>query len=241
VATTDGRDRDAIRVGLIGFGLAGEVFHAPLIAATPELELGSIVTSDAGRRERARASYPRASVVPNVDDLWSAASELDLVVIAAPNSAHVPLARRALEAGLAVVIDKPMAPTSAESQRLIDEAEARGLLLTVFQNRRWDGDYLDAAAAARGGRARRGRTVRVAVRALAAGGQPDAWRERAEPDQAGGLLFDLGAHLIDRRCRRSDRRRRSTPRSSAAGPAPRSTTTPSWRSGTRAGPSATCG
>jgi len=197
VATTDGRDRDAIRVGLIGFGLAGEVFHAPLIAATPELELGSIVTSDAGRQERARAAYPGASVVPHVEALWSATSEHDLVVVATPNRSHVLLAQRALEAGLAVVIDKPLAPTSVEGQRLVEEAEARGLLLTVFQNRRWDGDYLTLRRLLAEGVL--GEIVRFESRfeRWRPAVRPDAWRERAEPDQAGGLLFDLGAHLID--------------------------------------------
>jgi predicted dehydrogenase len=196
-ATTTNRDSEPIRVGLIGFGLAGEALHAPLIAATPEMWLSSIVTGNPGRQERARAAYPEASVVPDVEGLWSAAPELDLIVIATPNRSHVPLAQRALESGLAVVIDKPMAPTSLEGQRLIEEAESRGLMLTVLQNRRWDGDYLTLrrllAAGALGDVARfesRFERWRPAV-------SPDAWRERAEPEQAGGLLFDLGSHLID--------------------------------------------
>src|SRR5262245_2819967 len=133
---------EPIRVGLIGFGFAGEVFHAPLIGATAGMELRSIVTRDAGRQGRARSAYPDASVLSDVDRLWSAAPELDLIVIATPNDAHVPLATRALESGLAVVIDKPMAPTSAEGLRLVEDARKRGRMLTVFQNRRWDGDYL---------------------------------------------------------------------------------------------------
>ncbi len=184
-------------MGLIGFGLAGEVFHAPLIAATPQIELASIVTSDASRRERARAAYPLASVLPDIEGLWSAASEHDLVVIATPNSSHVALAHRALESDLAVVIDKPMAPTSAEGQRLVEEAEARDLMLTVFQNRRWDGDYLTVRKLLDEGAL--GDVVRFESRyerwrPIVA---PETWRERAEPEEAGGLLFDLGAHLID--------------------------------------------
>jgi predicted dehydrogenase len=188
---------EPIRVGLIGFGLAGEVFHAPLIAFTPQLELQSIVTSDAGRQERARAAYPTASIVSNVEDIWSAASEHDLVVIATPNRSHVPLAQRALEANLAVVIDKPMAPTSADGERLVEEAERRGLLLTVLQNRRWDGDYLTLRKLLREGVL--GNVVRFESRfeRWRPSVNHDAWRERAEPEDAGGLLFDLGAHLID--------------------------------------------
>ena len=197
MATTSERDRDAIRVGLIGFGLAGEVFHAPLIAAMPEMRLASIVTSDPTRQQRARAGYPQASVVPDVEHLWTAASELDLIVIGTPNSSHGPLARAALGRGLAVVIDKPMAPTSAEGRRLVEEAEARGLLLTVFQNRRWDGDYLTLRRLLAEGAL--GDIVRLESRfeRWRPSVSPEAWRERAEPDGAGGLLFDLGAHLID--------------------------------------------
>jgi len=195
VATTD--ERDAIRVGLIGFGLSGEVFHAPLIAATPALRLASIVTSDPGRQERAHAAHPEALVVPDVERLWSDASGLDLIVIGTPNRSHVPLARAALQRGLAVVIDKPMAPTSEEGRTLIEEAEARGLLLTVFQNRRWDGDYLTVRRLLEQGAL--GEVVRFESRfeRWRPAVNPDAWRERAQPEEAGGLLFDLGAHLID--------------------------------------------
>jgi predicted dehydrogenase len=191
------RGDGTIRVGLIGFGLAGEVFHAPLIATTPGMRIASIVTGDPGRRARAHTTYPDASVLPNADTLWAAASEHDLIVIGTPNRSHVPLAAAALAAGLPVVIDKPMAPTAAEGERLVEEAEARGLLLTVFQNRRWDGDY---------------RTVRRLIAESALGAvmrfesrferwrpavDEDAWREGSDPEEAGGLLFDLGAHLID--------------------------------------------
>ena len=193
-ATTE---RLPIRVGVIGFGLAGEVFHAPLIAGIPQMELASIVTSDPGRQQRARAGYPNTAVLADVEQLWSDAREHDIVVIGTPNSSHVALAHRALASGLAVVIDKPMAPTSAQAQRLVEEAEDRGLLLTVFQNRRWDGDYLTVRRLLDEGTL--GDVVRFESRferwrpTVASG----AWRERAEPEEAGGLLFDLGAHLID--------------------------------------------
>lgn len=196
-ATTTERVHEPIRVGLIGFGLAGRTLHAPLIAASGQLRLASIVTRDPGRQERARAEHPDASVIANLEDLWSSAAELDLIVIATPNRSHVPLATRALENGLAVVIDKPMAPTSAQGRRLIEEAEARGLVLTVFQNRRWDGDFLTfrklLAENALGPVVRfesRFERWRPSV-------SQDAWRERGDAEEAGGLLFDLGAHLID--------------------------------------------
>ena len=197
MATTEERDHHAIRVGLIGFGLGGEVFHAPLIQTTPGMRLATIVTSDPARQARAHTSYPAAAVVPDVEGLWADASELDLIVIGTPNSSHVPLARAAFDHGLAVVIDKPMAPTSADGRALVEEAEARGVLLTVFQNRRWDGDYLTVRRLLQDGAL--GDVVRFESRfeRWRPEVSPGAWRERAEPGEAGGLLFDLGAHLID--------------------------------------------
>ncbi|HJS27560.1 MAG TPA: Gfo/Idh/MocA family oxidoreductase [Actinomycetota bacterium] len=184
-------------MGVVGFGLAGAVFHAPLIASTPGMELRSVVTSDPERQARARQEYPDAAVIPSLDGLWSAASDHDLVVIGTPNRFHVPIALRAFDAGLHVVIDKPMAPTAAQGQKVAAEAEARGLVLTVFQNRRWDGDFLTLRRLLDEGAL--GEVVRFESRferwrpAVTDG----AWRERGEPEEAGGLLFDLGAHLID--------------------------------------------
>jgi len=191
------RSEGTIRVGLIGFGLAGEVFHAPLISTTPGMVLASIVTSDPGRQARARAAYPDASVLPNADALWANAETHDLVVIGTPNRSHVPLATAALGSGLSVVIDKPMAPTAAEGTRLVEEAESRRLTLTVFQNRRWDGDFLTLQRLLAGGEL--GEVVRFESRyeRWRPSVNKDAWREGSDPEEAGGLLFDLGAHLID--------------------------------------------
>ncbi len=188
---------DPIRVGLVGYGLAGAVFHAPLVASTPGMVLRSVVTGNPGRQSSARQDHPGTAVLPSVDDLWSAASEHDLVVIGTPNRFHAPLALRAVEAGLHVVIDKPMAPTAAEGQKIAAEAEARGLLLTVFQNRRWDGDFLTLRRLLDEGAL--GDVVRFESRfeRWRPAVRPDAWRERSEAEEAGGLLFDLGAHLID--------------------------------------------
>ena len=183
-------------MALIGYGLAGAVFHAPFIAAVPGLELAAIVTRDRERRARARREHPDAALVDSPDDLWRRADEFDLVVVAAPNRAHVSLARAALDAELPVVVDKPLAADAEEARELVHEARARGLMLTVYQNRRWDGDVL---------------TVRRLLEEGAFGGvlrfesrlerwRPElsgGWRERADPDEAGGLLYDLGSHLVD--------------------------------------------
>lgn len=188
---------DQIRVALIGYGLAGAVFHGPLISSTPDMALATIVTGDPGRRARASSDHPDARLLGGADALWERAADHDLVVVATPNRSHVALGLAALEAGLPVVIDKPMAPTAEEARQLVSEAAGRELLLTVFQNRRWDGDFLTVrrllSEDALGPIVRfesRFERWRPNVRA-------EAWRERRDPTEAGGLLFDLGSHLID--------------------------------------------
>ena len=188
--------REEIRVGLIGYGLAGAVFHAPLIAATPGLRLAAIVTRDAERSARALAAHPQARIVPTADALWEMAPSLDLVVVASPNRSHAPLARAALEAGLDVVVDKPMATSAAEARALLDDAKRLGRMLTVFQNRRWDGDFLTLRRLLEEGVL--GQVVRFESRFDRWRVTPKpGWRQSADPGEAGGLLFDLGAHLID--------------------------------------------
>jgi predicted dehydrogenase len=189
-------DAPPIRVGLLGYGLAGSVFHGPLIAATPDLRLAAIVTSDPARAARARADHPGAAIVARPDDLWSIAGELDLVVVATPNRTHVPLALAALEAGLAVVVDKPVAPSATEGRRVLAAARELGHPLTVFQNRRWDGDFLTIRrlrAAGDLGRVSRFESRFERWRPVIEAG----FRESGAAEDAGGVLFDLGAHLID--------------------------------------------
>ncbi|MFE7132951.1 Gfo/Idh/MocA family oxidoreductase [Streptomyces sp. NPDC057638] len=185
-----------LRVGLIGYGTAGAFFHAPLIAATPGLVLDTIVTSAPERRELVRARFPEARLVDSadVDGLWS--SGLDLVVIASPNRTHVPLATAALRAGLAVVVDKPVAGTAAEARRLEALAAERGLVLSVFQNRRWDGDFRTVARLVGSGAL--GEVLRFESRFERWRPRPKGgWRESGAPEEFGGLLYDLGSHLVD--------------------------------------------
>lgn len=155
-----------------------------------------IVTGAAERAEQARIDYPDAVVVPDADTLFVQADELDLVVVATPNSTHVPLALRAIEAGVPVVVDKPFAPTVAEAERVVAAAMDGGVGLTVFQNRRWDSDFLTVRKVIDSGRL--GNIVRFESRydrwrPATAGG----WRELGDPSEAGGLLYDLGAHIVD--------------------------------------------
>src|SRR5258708_6860339 len=133
-----------LRVGIIGYGLAGRVFHAPLVASTPGMRVAAIVTGDPDRQAQARLGYPGAATLADAAALFADLAALDLVVVAAPNRAHVSLGVAALEAGLPVVVDKPMAPSSEGARQLIEAATRNGKLLTIFQNRRWDNDFLTA-------------------------------------------------------------------------------------------------
>ncbi|MBC3982288.1 Gfo/Idh/MocA family oxidoreductase [Streptomyces sp. AC536] len=185
-----------LRVGLIGYGLAGSVFHAPLVAATEGLRLHTVVTSRPERRREAQDAYPDLRAVAGADELFAAADELDLVVIASPNRTHVPLARAALEAGLSVVVDKPLAATAAEAREVSALADERGLLLSAFQNRRWDNDFRTVARLVRQGAL--GDVQRFESRFERWRPRPKGgWRESGDPAEIGGLLYDLGSHLVD--------------------------------------------
>jgi predicted dehydrogenase len=185
---------ESARVALIGYGLAGAAFHAPLIATVPGLELAAVVTRDPERREAVARAHPGAALLDSPDAVWDGG--FDLVVVAAPNRAHVPLARAAIAAGVPVVVDKPLAATAAEASALVDEARAAGVMLTVFQNRRWDGDFLTARRLIEGGEL--GTVLRWESRFERWRPEiKEGWRELADPSEAGGVLYDLGSHLVD--------------------------------------------
>lgn len=185
-----------LQVGLIGYGLAGVAFHAPLIATTPGLRLEAIVTANPTRQAAASRDHPNAQILPNADLLFTGRPRVDLIVIASPNRTHVPFAAAAIDAGIAVVVDKPIAATTHEAGALVDAARTRGILLTVFQNRRWDGDFLTVRRLV--GEGALGQVHRFESRFERWRPEPRrAWREDGTPAEAGGLLYDLGSHLID--------------------------------------------
>ncbi|HEY2061924.1 MAG TPA: Gfo/Idh/MocA family oxidoreductase [Amycolatopsis sp.] len=187
---------DDLRVGILGYGIGGRVFHAPLVAATPGLAPAAIVTSNPERAAQARAEYPDADVIPGPDEFFARAGELDLVVVSTPNRTHVPLALRAIELGLPLVVDKPFAPTAAEASRVVAAAKAKDVGLTVFQNRRWDSDFLTVRKVLESGRL--GEVFRFESRYDRwVPKVKDNWREFGDPAEAGGLLYDLGAHIVD--------------------------------------------
>jgi predicted dehydrogenase len=188
---------DRIGVAVIGYGLAGSVFHAPLVAADPGLEVRAIVTGNPARRERAQRDFPDARLLATPDQLWNSTDGIGLVVVATPNHLHAPQAITALDLRLAVVVDKPMALSTVEAGTMLAAAARTGGLLAVFQNRRWDSDFLllrELLASDRlGGLLRiesRFERFRPEV-------NTDSWREETSPEAGGGLLLDLGAHLID--------------------------------------------
>jgi predicted dehydrogenase len=185
-----------IRVAVAGFGLSGSVFHAPLIAAVPAFSLEVISTSDAGRKAAASASYPAARIVDSPSDILELAGDLDLLVLGTPPATHYPLAKAALEAGLDVVVDKPFAVHSAEGEELIALAARLGRVLTVFQNRRWDGDFLTVRGLLNSGAL--GTVSRFESRFERWSPEvAKAWKASATADDGGGVLFDLGTHLLD--------------------------------------------
>ncbi|MFI9339796.1 Gfo/Idh/MocA family oxidoreductase [Streptomyces sp. NPDC052773] len=193
---TTGTSGTPLRVGLIGYGLAGSVFHAPLIATTDGLALDTVVTSNPERQDQARAEHPGVRIAATPDELFDRADDLDLIVIASPNKTHVPLAGTALKAGLPVVVDKPVAGTAAEARELAALAEDRGLLLSVFQNRRWDNDFLTLRSLLDQGEL--GDVWRFESRFERWRPQPKGgWRESGDPAEIGGLLYDLGSHVVD--------------------------------------------
>lgn len=188
---------EGLRVALIGYGLGGRVFHAPLIAATPGLRIVTIVTSNPERRSQAAQAFPGAHIADSAEWVWANARSHDLVVISTTNRTHVPLARAAIAAGLAVVVDKPMAASSAEARELVAEAKRQGVPISAYHNRRWDGEVLTAQKLIASGVL--GTVTRFEARLDRWRPTPnwDAWRESGTPEEAGGILYDLGPHLID--------------------------------------------
>ncbi|MGA2643790.1 MAG: Gfo/Idh/MocA family oxidoreductase [Candidatus Sulfotelmatobacter sp.] len=181
-----------VRVGLIGFGLAGQAFHAPVIGGVPGMELACILERHG---TRAHEKYPDVRVARTLEQLLDD-KKIQLYVIATPNDSHFEYARACLEAGRDVVVDKPFTPTLSESEELVRLAKARGRLITVYQDRRWDGDFGTVKQIVQSGRL--GTIVEYECRydRFRLEPKPNAWREKVD-QPAAGVLFDLGPHVID--------------------------------------------
>lgn len=179
-----------LNVGLIGFGMAGRTFHAPLIQAAPGLELAAIVSSNT---DGVQSAYPEVTAHAKAS-LLMADRDIDLVVIATPNETHFPLAKAALAKGKHVVLDKPFAVSLAEARQLKAQADEADRLLSVFHNRRWDSDFLTLKTLL--DEQRLGRVVEVESRFdRFRPVVPDRWRDRHQPGS--GIWYDLGPHLLD--------------------------------------------
>ncbi|MET8778629.1 Gfo/Idh/MocA family oxidoreductase [Nocardia sp. NPDC004654] len=186
----------SLEVAVVGYGLAGAVFHAPLIAAEPRMRVAAVVTGSAERAEQARRAHDGVRVLPDVDALFEDIRGIDLVVVATPNRTHAPLAARALDAGIPVVVDKPFAVTVDEAEEVVAHAERVGVALSVFQNRRWDGDFRTVRELVESGglgAVRRFESRFERWRPVPKGG----WREIGTAADGAGILFDLGSHLVD--------------------------------------------
>ena len=181
-----------VRAGLIGFGLAGQAFHAPVIRGVRGMELACILER---RGTKAREKYPDVRVARTLDELLED-KNIQLCVVATPNDSHYEYARACLLAGRDVVVDKPFAPTLKESQDLVNLAAEHGRLITVYQDRRWDGDFQTLRKIVASGKL--GTVVEFEARFDRFRPEPkaNAWRERADHPGA-GVLFDLGPHVID--------------------------------------------
>ncbi len=183
---------DAVRYGVVGYGLAGSVFHAPIIATTKGAELTAVVARSQASREAVAQRFPNATVVPDIAAL--ADLGVEVAVVATPNPTHAPLAEQLMSGGLSVVVDKPLATDVRAGAELIAHAQAEGASLTCFQNRRWDGDFLTVRALNDSGEL--GRIHRFESRFERWRPQvTQVWKEQEAPGS--GVLFDLGPHVID--------------------------------------------
>lgn len=189
-----------IQTAVLGFGISGRVFHAPLIAADPAYSLTAVVTSQAERAASVHASYPDTLVIPTAEELFARIDagelQLDLVVLGTPPGTHKSLALEAFRRKLSVVVDKPFVPSSTEAEELVSVAAEEGVTLTVFQNRRWDGDFLTLRRLIETGDLGDIHTFESRFEWWMPEGFGN-WRDTAALDEGGGILHDLGAHLID--------------------------------------------
>ena len=176
------------RIGLVGYGFGGRVFHAPLLAAAAGVEFAGVVTRSPERRAELAHDHPGTPAFDSLADL--AAAGADAVAISTPAATHIPLALEAIELGLAVVSDKPFALDAAQARTAVEAAEAAGVVLSVYQNRRWDSDLLTVRRLLERGELGE---VTLFESSFERYSRPTS-RCRAS---GGGILRDFGSHLVD--------------------------------------------
>lgn len=183
-----------IRVGLIGFGISGQVFHAPVMRSVGQLELVKVTARKAEQQLLLKERYPQAEIALSADEIFRDET-IDLVVVATSNDMHYPFAKRALESGKHVVVEKPFTNTVAQADELIALAKEKHLILAPYHNLRFNSDYRTVEKVVKSGRL--GRIVNLESRFDRFRNylRPNAWREENLPGS--GIFFDLGPHLID--------------------------------------------
>lgn len=182
-----------LKAGLVGYGLGGRVFHAPLLLGA-EFEISAILTNSPERMNQAGIDFPDAKISSSIDELLS--NPLDLIVIASANSAHAEHAMAAIEAGITTVIDKPVGRDLPETKAIFAAAENAGVKISAFFNRRWDSDAL---------------TLKRIIRERSLGAihrfesrferyKPEittyGWRDQSDRESGGGWLLDIQTHLV---------------------------------------------
>ena len=180
-----------IRTGIVGFGISAKVFHAPFLSVMDKYELVTVVER---HKNESQAIYPSVNVVRTIEELLSDKS-IELVVITTPNDTHFPYAKLALEAGKHVVLEKPFANTSEEASELVKIAASSKKILSVYQNRRYVSDYLTIKEILDKNLLGKLHTYEAHYDRYRAEERPQAWREKPMPGS--GILYDLGAHIID--------------------------------------------
>lgn len=183
-----------IQVGIIGYGLSGQVFHGPFLKASTHYNVRFIYARDPVKKTLAKADFPEAEVVGDVNLLFSA-DALDLIVICTPNVEHYELAKSALESGKHVIVEKPFTVTSEEAKSLILLAKENNLNLSVYHNRRFDGDFLTLKALLKDDTLGRIVSFESHFDRFRPAFKENSWKEDALPGS--GILYDLGSHLID--------------------------------------------
>jgi len=181
-----------VRVGLIGFGLAGQAFHAPVIRGVSGMELACVLER---HTSKAKEKYPEVRLARTLDELLSDKT-ISLCVVATPNDSHFSYAKACLEAGRHVVVDKPLTPTMAEAEQLVRLASDCGRLITVYQDRRYDGAFETVKKLVTSGTLGTVAEYESRFDRFRLNGKPNAWREQAD-FPAAGVLWDLGPHLLD--------------------------------------------
>ena len=187
--------REPVRIGVVGYGLGGRAFHAPLIVSAPECSLVGVVTTNSDRRAQLAADHPGVAALDDLEALVDAGAEA--VTISSTTGTHSELTDAALDLGLHVVCDKPLAVDAAHAAASIGRAQTRGRLLTAYQNRRWDSDFLTVKRLLAEGVL--GEVYRFESRfeRWAPGAPRARWRAELPPEQGGGVRLDLVTHLLD--------------------------------------------